>query len=539
MFVPAVPAVPARMWLDLDMMVGGGDSPASAGAAPPPLDTSQRGGKGGRRPKRVQAGKVEPGDSKAPPVGPLWKTRICSFFAAGGCRNAAQCPFAHGEEDLMPSPDFERTSVCPFLLSRGRCDKPGCRYAHHAEELRVQEGLLKTKMCAFYQHDQCIVGEACRFAHSEREIQDALAMQRAAAQRTRQPPPTADELAAQEQSERQLRRSAFVRPPAAEAAPALAPSSHEAPSPEEALRCVCGQPLSLDQRFCSACGTRAPARLQAAPQVVPQVTTQPADAAPGDADSSTACNSSDSSGACNSSSAGATLAAAPAKESLALTDADWPSLGTVRQKAKPGAAPRASTAAEAARQDGPPPPAATTPLNARRAPAAQRQRIVKSLRGAAQLRKEALVPEPAATLPSEVVDDTVVVPDIEDSSLVTELTKVGLGLAKTRWRSPQRHGDDAKPGQDLSPRGLPLQRQQRLPIKDDDDIDELGHDSVGGGSMWAVASRSSWPGTGCRNAGSYATELPGVKLVSHNTFLTIQDEEVQEDKGAARRSLSL
>lgn len=213
MFVPAVPAVPARMWLDLDMMVGGGDSPASAGAAPPPLDTSQRGGKGGRRPKRVQAGKVEPGDSKAPPVGPLWKTRICSFFAAGGCRNAAQCPFAHGEEDLMPSPDFERTSVCPFLLSRGRCDKPGCRYAHHAEELRVQEGLLKTKMCAFYQHDQCIVGEACRFAHSEREIEQALTMQRAAAQRSRQPPPRAVEPPAQEGSRRWLLRSAFDGPP--------------------------------------------------------------------------------------------------------------------------------------------------------------------------------------------------------------------------------------------------------------------------------------------------------------------------------------
>jgi hypothetical protein len=165
---------------------------------------------------------------------------------------------------------------------------------------------------------------------------------------------------------------------------------------------------------------------------------------------------------------------------------------------------------------------------------------LKSLRGAAQLRKGALVPEPAAALPSEVVDDTVVVLDIEDNSLVTELTKAGLELAKSRWRSPQRHGDDAKPGRALSPRGLPLQRQQRLPIRADDDIDELGlHDSAGGGSMWAVASRSSWSGTGCRIAGSYETELPGVKLVSHNTFLTIQDEEVQEDKGAARRSVSL
>ena len=101
---------------------------------------------------------------------------------------------------------------------------------------------------------------------------------------------------------------------------------------------------------------------------------------------------------------------------------------------------------------------------------------------------------------------------------------------------------------------MPLQKQQRLPIRVGDDIDEPDlHDSVGGGSMWAVASRSSWTrgryagGTfcPCANGSHAAGGVPcaactcGVKLVSHNTFLTIQDEEAQEDTGAARRSLSL
>ncbi|CAK0825959.1 unnamed protein product [Prorocentrum cordatum] len=219
--MPAAAPPRLRLRLALDAMIATGQPSAGpAPGAPPP-----RGGKGGRRPRRAGAGRAERGEAGGPMVGPLWKTRLCNFHASGGCRNSSECPFAHGEGDLRPSPDFERTSVCPALLSRGQCDRPGCRYAHHAEELRVQKGLLKTKMCAFYQSDHCIVGEACRFAHSEREIQEALAMQRAAAQGAHQPPPPLAEPAAQKMSNRQLWRSSFVAPLGDEAAPALASGS--------------------------------------------------------------------------------------------------------------------------------------------------------------------------------------------------------------------------------------------------------------------------------------------------------------------------
>lgn len=107
---------------------------------------------------------------------PLYKTRLCNFYLRGTCSKGSRCPFAHGAEDLWPSPDFERTSVCPVLLNTGRCDKPHCRYAHSAEELRVEPGMVKTKMCSFYLEGFCVVGQACRFAHTLEELQEAVAV---------------------------------------------------------------------------------------------------------------------------------------------------------------------------------------------------------------------------------------------------------------------------------------------------------------------------------------------------------------------------
>jgi hypothetical protein len=119
-------------------------------------------------------------------VTPLYKTRLCNFHMMGACHRGAGCSYAHGEQDLRPSPDFERTSVCPTMLKKGFCDKQHCRYAHNAEELRTQAGLLKTKMCNFYMKGLCVVGQACRFAHSKEELQEAMLVQKVAAP----PPPT-------------------------------------------------------------------------------------------------------------------------------------------------------------------------------------------------------------------------------------------------------------------------------------------------------------------------------------------------------------
>lgn len=110
---------------------------------------------------------------------PQYKTRHCTYWPLGSCRNGHLCPFAHGEEDLRPVPDLERTSMCP-LLREGQCNQPRCRYAHTSDEIQVAPGLLKTRMCEFFLSDVCSAGEACRFAHSAEELWRATVEQRKA-----------------------------------------------------------------------------------------------------------------------------------------------------------------------------------------------------------------------------------------------------------------------------------------------------------------------------------------------------------------------
>jgi hypothetical protein len=150
-----------------------------------------------------------------------------------------------------------------------------------------------------------------------------------------------------------------------------------------------------------------------------------------------------------------------------------------------------------------------------------------------RLPKEALVPKTAAPAPAEVGNDTAVVLDIEDDSLVAELTKARhehvqpapLGVrsrpSAASSRSPQRRVDDTKHSRHLPQRGLPLQRREKLTVGVGDDIDD---DIGAGGSVQALSGRGS---------------SSHVKVVSQNTFLTIQDEEAQEEKDANKRSLSV
>jgi len=146
-------------------------------------------------------------EKDVPVVTPLYKTRLCNFHLVGACQKGSSCSYAHGEEDLRPSPDFERTSVCPIMLNHGQCDKLNCRYAHNANELRTAPGLLKTKMCSFHVNGLCVVGQACRFAHSQEELEEALEVQKEAAlplTNTSPPRPNAELW--------EMRRTAFVMP---------------------------------------------------------------------------------------------------------------------------------------------------------------------------------------------------------------------------------------------------------------------------------------------------------------------------------------
>lgn len=105
---------------------------------------------------------------------------MCEFWKVNKCRKGAACSYAHGEEDLRLSPDFERTSVCPAFLKMGHCSNPSCRYAHSVDELRVAPNLLKSKMCSFFLDGRCVVGKACRFAHSVQELSQSAELLRKA-----------------------------------------------------------------------------------------------------------------------------------------------------------------------------------------------------------------------------------------------------------------------------------------------------------------------------------------------------------------------
>ena len=156
-------------------------------------------------------------------VSPLWKTRMCEFWQLGKCRKGIKCSFAHGEDDLRPSPDFAKTSVCPVFLHTGKCDAKNCRYAHSVDELKVQPHLLKSKMCSFFLMGRCVVGPACRFAHSDEELEQAQAVVNK--MRT-QLPLEEDEL------EPLTRRHFSLRPPQAGLHKFLKPTALEEPEVE-------------------------------------------------------------------------------------------------------------------------------------------------------------------------------------------------------------------------------------------------------------------------------------------------------------------
>lgn len=129
---------------------------------------------------------------------------MCEFWKVNKCRKGSACSYAHGEEDLRLSPDFERTSVCPAFLKMGHCSNPSCRYAHSVDELRVAPNLLKSKMCSFFLDGRCVVGKACRFAHSVQELSQSAELLRKATEDVPRPAGTRKELQAVQNGPRPL-----------------------------------------------------------------------------------------------------------------------------------------------------------------------------------------------------------------------------------------------------------------------------------------------------------------------------------------------
>jgi pyruvate/2-oxoglutarate dehydrogenase complex dihydrolipoamide acyltransferase (E2) component len=71
-----------------------------------------------------------------------FKTKICSFFQNGCCRNGDACAFAHGEEDLRIT------------------YKPSAQYPSK----------FKTQLCMYWSAGKCRNGSSCSFAHGQAEL---------------------------------------------------------------------------------------------------------------------------------------------------------------------------------------------------------------------------------------------------------------------------------------------------------------------------------------------------------------------------------
>lgn len=64
------------------------------------------------------------------------KTKLCKFNVLGVCNKGEDCHFAHGIQELHPTPDLFRTKLCKRLIDTGRCEDHACQFAHTKEQLR-------------------------------------------------------------------------------------------------------------------------------------------------------------------------------------------------------------------------------------------------------------------------------------------------------------------------------------------------------------------------------------------------------------------
>jgi hypothetical protein len=91
----------------------------------------------------------------------FYKTRECTKFSFGSCRNGDNCNFAHGKEELrQPPPNWQ--------------ELVGLRNERKEERMQVgnwdddQRIIQKMKLCKkFYNGEQCPYGGNCSFLHED------------------------------------------------------------------------------------------------------------------------------------------------------------------------------------------------------------------------------------------------------------------------------------------------------------------------------------------------------------------------------------
>ncbi|KAE9601827.1 putative transcription factor C3H family [Lupinus albus] len=91
----------------------------------------------------------------------FFKTRMCTKFRLGSCRNGENCNFAHGIEDMrQPPPNWQE-----LVGLRGSNEEQHSAAWNWDDDQKI---ILKMKLCKKYCNgEECPYGERCSFLHEE------------------------------------------------------------------------------------------------------------------------------------------------------------------------------------------------------------------------------------------------------------------------------------------------------------------------------------------------------------------------------------
>lgn len=88
----------------------------------------------------------------------FYKTRICTKFRFGACRNGNNCNFAHGAEEIRQPPPNSQKLVGP-------CNDDRLQLENRAEYQKI---IQRMKLCKHYCNgEECPYGDKCIFLHED------------------------------------------------------------------------------------------------------------------------------------------------------------------------------------------------------------------------------------------------------------------------------------------------------------------------------------------------------------------------------------
>jgi len=109
----------------------------------------------------------ESGDNDADVPSVYHKTRMCTQFLGGGCKQGNECAFAHSKDELLQQGEARDR----FLKRKGTMDLT----QRKKRKLKDQDDAdkdpyYKTQPCPYLMKGSCTSGKSCYFAHSQEEL---------------------------------------------------------------------------------------------------------------------------------------------------------------------------------------------------------------------------------------------------------------------------------------------------------------------------------------------------------------------------------